>query len=159
MKRKSLLKYVCSGALAVVAVIAIIGLVGCGSEPKEEVNTFDLTVGTKVDLDNGLSVSVDSIDTSLVNYDGSSITAVAVTYTNNGEESASYNMYDWKGQDANGAAETSTIFVDGPEPLNSGDLAAGGTVSGSLFFEAGTVKALYYGNVFDEDPTASWVLE
>lgn len=120
--------------------------------------SMDLEVGTVAELENGLSVVVDSVQTGLVNYDGSSITGIHVTYTNNSEGSVSYNSLDWKGQDAQGAAETCTFYADSTDELSSGDLAAGGTVSGNLYFKGDTVKALYYVSALSDEPTASWTL-
>lgn len=131
---------------------------GTTEETVEEKNTFDLAVGETVESEDGLAVTVNSVDTSLVNYDGSPIVAVNVTYTNNGDESADYNPYDWKGETDQGAQEYSTYYSEGSEELNSGSLAAGGTVTGNLYFQGGTVKALYYGNILEDEPTASWNL-
>ncbi len=127
-------------------------------EATEEQSSFDLAVGETVESDSGLAVTVNSVDTSLVNYDGSPIVAVNVTYTNNGDETANYNPYDWKGETDQGAQEYTTYYSESSEELNSGSLAAGGTVTGNLYFEGGTVKVLYYGNVLDNEPTASWIL-
>ena len=126
--------------------------------PEQAVST-DLAVGTTVDLENGLSVTVDSVETGLTNFDGSAIVGVHVTYANNGEETASYNTYDWKGQDADGAQEYATYYSEATDDLGSGTLAAGGTKSGTLYFEDGTTKALYFGSIVESEPTASWVIE
>lgn len=116
----------------------------------------DLAVGTTVSLANGLTVTVDSVDTSLVNYDGSAIVGAHVTYVNNGDESASYNTYDWKGEDADGAQEYGTYFSDATDELGSGTLAAGGSKSGNVYFEGSATKILYFGSVLTDEPTASW---
>lgn len=120
--------------------------------------TTELAVGATVNLANGLTVTVDSVDTSLVNYDGSAVVGVHVTYVNNGDEGASYNTYDWKGEDADGAQEYSTYYSDATDDLGSGTLAAGGTKSGNLYFEAGTTKVLYFGSILSDEPTASWII-
>lgn len=116
----------------------------------------DLAVGTSIDLEDGLSVTVDAVDTSIVNYDGSPLVGVQVTYVNNSDKSADYNMYDWKGEDAQGAQENSTFYSDGDKELSSGSLAPGGTKTGFLYFKEGTVKALYYSSVLSDGPAASW---
>jgi hypothetical protein len=130
------------------------------SADAEQQATTDLAVGASIDLENGLSVSVDSVDASLTNYDGSTVVGVNVTYTNNGSDSASYNEYDWKGEDANGAQEYATFYSgsagDKDGALNSGTLSAGGSKSGTLYFEDGTVKILYFGSIMSNDATASW---
>lgn len=124
----------------------------------EEQPAADLAPGSSVELASGLSVSVDSVETGLVNYDGSEVVAVRVTYANNGSDQASYNTYDWKGEDANGAQEYTTYFSEAEDELGSGTLAAGGTKSGTIYFEGGTVKALYFGNMLSDEPSASWTI-
>lgn len=124
----------------------------------EPASFTDLAVGTSVDLENGLTVSVDAVQTGLENYDGSTVIGVQVTYTNNGEESASYNPYDWKGEDAQGAQEYTTYYSEATNELSSGTLAAGGTVTGTIYFEGDTAKALYFGSIASDEPTASWTL-
>lgn len=121
--------------------------------------TTDLAPGSTVDLENGLSVTVDSVETGLANFDGSTVVAAHVTYVNGGDEPASYNTYDWKGEDANGAQEYTTYYSEATDDLSSGTLAAGGTKSGTVYFVEGTVKILYFGSVLSDTPTASWVVE
>ena len=118
----------------------------------------DLAPGTSVELESGLVVSVDSVEPGLTNFDGSSVVGVRVTYVNNGSEQASYNSYDWKGEDANGAQEYTTYYSDASDDLGSGTLAAGGTKSGTIYFEGSAVKALYFGNVLSDAPSASWTI-
>jgi len=118
-------------------------------------NTQNLAVGTSIDLESGLSVTVDAVDTSIVSYEGSALVGVQVTYVNNSDNSADYNMYDWKGEDAQGAQE---FFSDDGKELSSGSLAPGGTKTGFLYFKEGTVKALYFSSVLSDDASASWSL-
>ena len=120
--------------------------------------TTDLAAGTSVSLDNGLTVTVDSVETGVTNYDGSSLMAAHVTYANNGDEPAAYNTYDWKGEDANGAQEYATYYSETTDDLSSGTLAAGGTKSGTVYFVEGTVKVLYFGSALSDTPSASWVV-
>lgn len=127
---------------------------------EQEQQTTDLAVGTTVNFGSGLSVTVDSVEPGLVNYDGSTCTGIHVTYVNNGKEGASYNLYDWKGEDSNGAQQTSGFYTEGSDELQSGTLAAGGTVSGNVYFTGDITKALYYENtLFDDSPSASWTLQ
>lgn len=119
----------------------------------------DLALGTSITLGNGLSVSVDSVDTSLTKYDGSPITAVTVTYTNGGSQEVSFNVYDWKAQDTQGAQRSQTFYSgDDVVSLGSGTLAPGGTVTGAVCFDGGITKALYYASMFTNSATASWSL-
>lgn len=127
--------------------------------PDAQQATTDLAPGTSVTLDNGLVVTVDSVETGLTNYDGSSVTGARVTYVNNGGEGASYNVYDWKGEDAGGAQEYTTFYSKSTDDLSSGTLAAGGTKSGMVYFEGDTTKVLYFGSALSDTPTASWIVE
>lgn len=119
----------------------------------------DLALGTSITLADGLSVSVDSVDTSLTKHDGSPITAVTVTYTNGGSEEASFNVYDWKAQDTQGVQRSYTYYSGSDVvSLGSGTLAPGGTVTGAVCFEGDITKALYYASMFSNSATASWSL-
>lgn len=59
---------------------------------------------------------------------------VNVTIRNLGTDEISYNPFDFKMQDADGAQE-STSFASLDDQLNSGTLAGGGKVTGSMSFE------------------------
>lgn len=128
------------------------------TEQKTEESTENLVIGTTVNLPDGLSVTVDSVEPGLVNYDGSAMTGIHVTYTNNGDDGASYNVFDWKGEDANGAQQSSGYYSDGSDELSSGTLAKGGTVSGNVYFKGDLARVLYFGNVLEKTATASWAL-
>ena len=127
------------------------------SQDKSE-STENLVVGTTVNLPDGLSVTVDSVEPGLTNFDGSAMTGVHVTYTNNGDDGASYNAYDWKGEDANGAQQSMGYYSEGSDELSSGTLAKGGTVSGNVYFEGDLARVLYFGNPLEKTATASWSL-
>lgn len=128
------------------------------TEQKSEESTENLVVGTTVNLPDGLSVTVDSVEPGLTNFDGSAMTGVHVTYTNNGDDGASYNVYDWKGEDANGAQQSTGYYSEGSDELSSGTLAKGGTVSGNVYFEGDLARVLYFGNPLEKTATASWSL-
>lgn len=128
------------------------------TEQKTEESTENLVVGTTVNLPDGLSVTVDSVEPGLTNFDGSAMTGVHVTYTNNGDDGASYNVYDWKGEDANGAQQSTGYYSEGSDELSSGTLAKGGTVSGNVYFKGDLARVLYFGNPLEKTATASWSL-
>lgn len=125
---------------------------------EKEHKTQQLTVGQTVTLENGLKVTVNSVDPNFTAPYNDPAVKVDVTYENTGKEKASYNSYDWRGTDANGAEKTATIStVDNVKMLESGDLKPGGTVSGTVFFEQGTVMVGYYPSFFNtETPAAEW---
>ena len=128
------------------------------TEQKAEESTENLVVGTTVNLPDGLSVAVDSVEPGLTNFDGSAMTGVHVTYTNNGDDGASYNVYDWKGEDANGAQQSTGYYSEGSDELSSGTLAKGGTVSGNVYFKGDLARVLYFDNMLEKTATASWSL-
>ena len=128
------------------------------TEQKTEESTENLVIGTTVNLPDGLSVTVDSVEPGLANYDGSAMTGIHVTYTNNGDDGASYNVYDWKGEDANGAQQSAGYYSEGSDELSSGTLAKGGTVSGNVYFKGDLARVLYFGNLLEKTATASWSL-
>lgn len=65
---------------------------------------------------------------------GKEYVIVNVTIRNLGKDEVSYNPYDFKMQDTNGAQE-STAFATLDDSLNSGTLAPNGKVTGSMPFE------------------------
>lgn len=121
-------------------------------------SSADLAVGSAVELEGGLSVSVDGVQAGLVNYDGSTVTGVRVTYTNGGDGEASFNMLDWKGQDAQGVQQYTTYYGDAEDALGSGTLAPGGIASGMLYFDGDLAKVLYYSSLLSSSATASWTV-
>ena len=129
------------------------------SQDSEKQSTENLAPGTTVDLGKGVTVTVDSVQTGLANYDGSTVVCAHVTYVNGSDESTDYNVYDWKGEDANGAQENSTYYSEATDELSAGTLAAGGTKSGNVYFKEGTVKIDFFGNVFSDKVQASWVVQ
>lgn len=109
-------------------------------------------------MGNGLEITVNEVQAGITDYDNSTLTRVNVTYVNKGDKSESFNSYDWKGEDAQGVQRDTTIYMDAVENLSSGDLTAGGTVSGNLYFEGDVAKVLYFGNIFSDEAEASWKL-
>ena len=112
--------------------------------------------GNSITLKNGLVLTVDGVVTGLQSYGGTPITQVSVTYQNNGNSQASFNPYDWKAEDAQGAQRSQAFYTDGDNELHSGTLAAGGTVSGNLYFEGDVVKVLYENAFIGRGSDVSW---
>lgn len=70
-----------------------------------------------------------------------------VTITNKSTGELSFNTFDWKVEDANGAIEgPSTTAFTADDNLGSGDLAVNGKKEGSVIFEvpAGSSMKLHY---------------
>ena len=127
-------------------------------EPAAEEDYSNMAVGASVELGNGTKITVNSVQTGLVNYDDSLITCINVTYENNGSKGASFNPFDWKGEDANGAQRSASYYSEGEDELSSGTLSPGGNVTGNIYFDDGVVRVLYYSNMFNDTPTAGWKL-
>lgn len=127
-----------------------------GEPGSAQADTANMAVGQTVDMDDGLSVTVNSVETGLVNYDDSPIACVTVTYVNNGNSNASFNVFDWKAEDADGAQRSMTYYSDGANELNSGTLSPGGTVSGTVYFDEPIVKVYYYSNLLSSDSSIAW---
>lgn len=137
---------------------AAAGAVSGAASDAPGASSTDLAVGSAVELEGGLSVSVDSVQAGLVNYDGSAVTGVRVTYSNGGDGEASFNVFDWKGQDAQGVQQYMTYYDGAEDELGSGTLAPGGTASGMLYFDGDLSKVLYYASLLSSSATASWTV-
>lgn len=129
---------------------------------EEAASNPDLTklpLGSVIETTEGLSVSVDSYKTGLKNYDGTALTSITVSYTNNGNKEASFNSMDWKGQDTSGTQRSTTYYSKSSNDLSYGSLAPGGSVTGEIYFEGSIAQVNYYGSIMADEPTASWVLK
>lgn len=67
---------------------------------------------------------------------GMQFIAVTVRYDNGTTKQDSYNAYDWKLQDSTGVRRGPAFFIGRTDKLNSGELAPGSFVQGSIVFEA-----------------------
>ena len=146
---------VASGPSAVSTSTEQLSAESSSAEPQPDYS--NLAVGTVAELNDGLSVCVQSVETGLSNYDGSAITGVTVSYTNSGSGEASFNLFDWKAQDAQGAQRSTTYYSKASNDLNSGSLAPGGTVTGNLYFDGDVSKILYYSSMF-YDSSVAWTV-
>lgn len=126
------------------------------SRADEPVSEKKLSVGASVELSNGMTISVDEIVPGLANYDGTTVTGVRVTYSNNSDEALSFNSYDWKGESASGVQSDATYYSEAAEEFSYGDLSAGGTVSGYVYFEGDLANVLYFSSPFADGPAATW---
>ena len=127
-------------------------------ENKESKDYSNMALGETVTLEDGLTITVNSVNRGLTKYDGSPLVSVNVTYTNTGDKSASFNTFDWKSEDANGVQQSTYFNMDGENRLESGKLSPGGTVTGNLFFEGEPIRVLYFSNMFQNDSKIGWSL-
>ena len=111
--------------------------------------------GQTATLENGLSITVNSITPGQKALDGSAITVVNVTYVNGGSSNESFNSLDWRAEDENGVIRNMTI-MSGVESLGSGSLAPSGTISGNVSFEGDIAKVYYYGSALQSDSQICW---
>ncbi|WP_373894412.1 DUF4352 domain-containing protein [Virgibacillus sp. CBA3643] len=109
-------------------------------EPAEEEVQTEFDLGEKAELD-GQVVTVTDVETSQGSdfdqpSEGNEYVIVTVEIENNGDETISYNPFNFKMKNSNGQIEdTGMITVDSDTSLSSGELAEGGNVSGTISFE------------------------
>ena len=122
-----------------------------GDSKKEEKTEFN--VGDIIAFD-GKELTVEKVERNwnsgnayLKPKDGKEYVKVSVKIENKSETEMNYNVFEFKAEDSNGAAES----ADGqtyslPDSLGSGDLVKGGKKSGSMIFEvpAGSSLKLHY---------------
>lgn len=114
------------------------------SSQSAEVEQTSFKVGDVIAFD-GKQITVTSVDR---NYssgndyikpdDGKEFIKVNVLIENKSDDKVSYNSYDWKVQDSDGAIESqngNAIMANSDDRLGSGDLAKDGKKSGSIIFE------------------------
>lgn len=124
----------------------------------------ELSVGTTATLSNGLKVTVDSITGGLANYSGEEFASVSVTYENTGSDTVSFNAYDWKAQDPQGAQRSESYQYGGDAAessarLSSGTLAPGGSVTGILEFDGQVSKVIYSPSFLSGKNDVTWLAE
>ena len=118
------------------------------SESKKEEKT-EFNVGDIIAFD-GKELTVEKVERNwnsgnayLKPKDGKEYVKVSVKIENKSETEMNYNVFEFKAEDSNGAAES----ADGqtyslPDSLGSGDLVKGGKKSGSMIFEVPTGSSL-----------------
>lgn len=126
--------------VCIIATFVLLTLYGCGSdEEKEEKKEFYALNETINIEDSTLTVNgVTKSSGSEFNKskEGMEFVIVEVTITNTGEESLSYNSLYFKMQNSQGQIGNQTFsIVNADTALNSGELTAGGNVTGTIIFE------------------------
>ncbi len=112
-------------------------------DAKEEEETEEKTefeIGEKVALNDNIVEVVEVEKSAGDDFDkpkeGKEYVIVHVSIENNGDEDTSYNPYDFKMKNSNGQIEDPAFsIIDSDTALNSGELAPGGNVSGTMVFE------------------------
>jgi hypothetical protein len=130
---------------------------GAAAPAKDDKAKTDVAAGETVTMDD-VQVTSTALTPVKPQYSDSSYLCTTVTYVNGGKDSASFNAFDWKLQDPQGASRDNT-FGGSDNTLNSGDLAPGGTVTGDVCFDdpgaSGTYKVIYSAS-FWNDKKATW---
>ena len=122
------------------------------SESKKEEKT-EFNVGDIIAFD-GKELTVEKVERNwnsgnayLKPKDGKEYVKVSVKIENKSETEMNYNVFEFKAEDSNGAAENADMQTYSlPDSLGSGDLVKGGKKSGSMIFEvpAGSSLKLHY---------------
>lgn len=112
-------------------------------ETKKEEVKDTYAIGEEVTLNNHV-LKVNSVQRSQGTEwdkpkDGHEFVIVNITISNSGKDTVSYNPFDFKMQNSQGNITDKTFTtVDSSTTLNSGELASGGTVTGTIAFEQPT---------------------
>ena len=122
------------------------------SDSKKEEKT-EFNVGDIIAFD-GKELTVEKVERNwnsgnayLKPKDGKEYVKVSVKIENKSETEMNYNVFEFKAEDSNGAAENADMQTYSlPDSLGSGDLVKGGKKSGSMIFEvpAGSSLKLHY---------------
>ena len=122
------------------------------SEKKKEEKT-EFNVGDIIAFD-GKELTIEKVERNwnsgnsyLKPKDGKEYVKVSVKIENKSETEMNYNVFEFKAEDSNGAAESANGQTYSlPDSLGSGDLVKGGKKSGSMIFEvpAGSSLKLHY---------------
>lgn len=107
-----------------------------------------------------VKITVDSVKTAASFDDGmttpksgNQFYTVKVTLKNTGDDKVSYNPYDFQIKSNGNSTDLDEINTNDNDDLDSGDLAAGGTVSGTMNGQAkkdGTVELIYTPSFFSD---------
>lgn len=114
--------------------------------------------GETFTTENGLEITMTAFGAS-TDAMGTQYACAEIAYTNSGDEQESFQGYwDWKLQ--NPAGVITDPALTGENTLDSGELAPGGNVSGSVCFEGtepGEYRLVYEPTLSFGDDTATWI--
>lgn len=128
-----------------------------GNETAQVEEGTDLALGQAFTTRDGMGIVVNNFG--VISGPLGQNACADVTYTNNGDEQTSFQGYwDWKVQNPSGVITDPTFTGD--NNLSSGELAPGGTVSGSVCFdsvEPGEYRLVFEPTLSFSRDTATWV--
>ena len=74
---------------------------------------------------------------------------------NKGADKLDYNAFNWHAINADGVEKDIDFTSDNEDLLDSGNLIAGGKVSGKVYFK-GDIQEVNYQNILNNKAVASW---
>lgn len=147
-------------SVLVVLLLSVCLLAGCGEKEPEKTS---FKVGETATAE-GVNYTLTKVKTSNgSDFDspakGKEYVIVTIKIENKSEETISFNSLDWKMENSDGElSEPAFTIEDTDTALNSGDLKAGGSKTGTIVFEEpkddSGLKLHYYGNIFTSDESA-----
>jgi len=161
----------------IVCAFSIFSLSGCTSEIESSNVVSDINGNEKTSFALNETAVFEDVHYTVTNVEysngtefdkpaeGKNYVIVTLKIENKSDSKISYNTYDWKMLNSQGQEDDETFsIVDSDNSLNSGDLAAGGTKTGTLVYEElkdeTSLKLLYYSNsLFDENSTFEIVIK
>jgi hypothetical protein len=125
--------------------------------PVEAQECEAVNLGVSVPLPNGLTLTVDSIDTNYIAPNGETLTSVSVTYQNDGTRDVSFNLSDWRGRNTdNDICAFVSVSTANDGELRAGVLSPGDSISGTVYFPGTLVQVMYYAPLVSAEPSVCW---
>lgn len=158
-------------------VFVLFGITGCVSESESSSGVSDASGNEKTSFNVNETAVFENVHYTVTNVkysngnewdnpaDGKNFVIVTLKIENKSDSKISYNTYDWKMINSQGQEDDEAFTtINNDTDLGSGDLAAGGTKTGTLVFEESkdesSLKLLYYSNsLFDENSTFEIVIK
>lgn len=148
--------------LLITIILLIATLTGCTStetstgaqDTKKEIYEY----GEEATLD-GAKIKVVKVEKSSgTKYEkpdtGKEFVIVTVQISNTSDKNISYNVFDYKIQNSQGQITSQTIYTGAKNTLSSGELAPGGSVTGTIPFETtkgdSNLTLIYEGNFWTD---------
>jgi biotin carboxyl carrier protein len=125
---------------------------------EQAVDWSHMPLGQTVTLEDGLSITANSVGIITKSYSDEQLACVNVTYVNNGSSNASFSTFDWKSENANGVQTSASYNSSDNEQLESGQLVPGGTITANVYFSADATRILYFSNIFQSESQIGWVI-
>lgn len=157
--------------------IVVFGLTGCFSDVQSENSVTDNNGNNKTSFNLNETAVFENVHYTVTDVEysngnewdspaeGKEYVIVTLKIENKSDSKISYNTYDWKILNSQGQEDDETIaIINSDTSLDSGDLAPGGTKTGTLIYEEpkneSSLKLLYYSNsFFDEESTFEIVIK